>query len=72
MLVLAPILYQIRKKKLFILNPIKAIQEYSRFEKKILIIGILLIGVGFISLIVIAEKYGYYYFDNGVPTLLKK
>jgi hypothetical protein len=28
--------------------------------------------LGLISLIIISETVGYYYFKNGVPTLLKK
>ena len=64
-------MYQIRRKKIIILNPAKAIRKYTRHEKKLLIIETVLAAVGLISLIIIAETYGYYYFDNGVPTLLR-
>jgi len=72
LLVLAPILYQVRMKKIIILNPFKAIKEYSPWERKIMIAGISLFLIGFITSIMIEERYGYYYFNNGVPTLLKK
>ena len=72
LLVLAPVLYQARTRKLLILNPIAAIREYSKTEKAMLIIGVLLAFGGLISVIIISETYGYYYFNNGVPTLLKK
>ena len=71
LVVLAPIIYQIRMKKILIINPFKAIKEYNKLEKKILIIGVVLFVLGFISSTVIEERYGYYYFNNGVPTLLK-
>jgi hypothetical protein len=64
----ASILYHIRKKKIIVLSPIKVIGGYTRFEKKIFLVGIILAMVGLISLIAISELYGYYYFDNGVPT----
>lgn len=72
LLVLAPILYQIRVKKIIILNPFKIIKEYMPRERNILIAGLILFLVGFLSSILIEERYGYYYFNNGVPTLLKK
>lgn len=72
LLILAPILYQIRKRRIIILNPIKAIREYSRFERRLLIVGTILALVGLVSLIVISETVGYYYLKNGVPTLLKR
>lgn len=68
LLVLAPLMYQIRIKKIIILNPIKAIMHYTKLEKRILIIGIILLILGLISLILITKFYGYYYFDEGVPT----
>jgi len=71
LLVLAPILYQIRVKKIIILNPFKIIKEYIPRERKILIAGVILFVLGFLSSILIEQHYGYYYFDNGVPTLLK-
>lgn len=72
LLILAPVLYQVRMKKLIILNPFKIIKEYSPREKKVLLIGVSLFLIGFISSILIENRYGYYYFYNGVPTLLKK
>jgi hypothetical protein len=71
LLVLAPIKYQIRKKKIIILNPIKAIIEYDRYERLLLIFGTLLTVIGLISFIVISKTMGYYYFKDGIPTLLK-
>lgn len=71
LLVLAPTFYQIRTRKLLILNPIAAIKAYSKFEKSMLTIGVLLAFGGLISSIIILETYGYYYFNNGFPTLLK-
>ncbi len=72
LLFLAPLLYQIRTRKLLITNPIEAIRAYTKTEKKIMVIGVLLAFGGLISLIIISEKSGYYYFNNGIPTLLKK
>jgi len=72
LLVLAPILYQVRVKKVIILNPFKIIKEYIPRERNILIAGVILFLVGFLSSILIEQRYGYYYFDNDVPTLLKK
>jgi hypothetical protein len=65
-------LYQVRVKKVIILNPFKIIREYTPRERKILIAGVILFLLGLLSSIMIEERYGYYYFDNGVPTLLKK
>jgi hypothetical protein len=64
--------YQARTRKFIVLNPITAIKEHSKSERSMWIIGVLLLFGGFISLIIISETYGYYYFNNGVPTLLKK
>jgi hypothetical protein len=72
LLVLSPILYQIRKRKILIINPFKAIKEYNKIEKRLLILGIVLFVLGFASSTIIEEKYGYYYLKDGVPTLLKK
>jgi hypothetical protein len=72
LIVLARTKYQARTRKLLILNPIAAIEEYSKTERSMRTIGLLLLFSGFISLIIISETYGYYYFNNGVPTLLKK
>jgi hypothetical protein len=72
LLILAPMLYQVRVKKVIILNPFKIIREYTPRERKILIAGVILFLLGLLSSIMIEERYGYYYFDNGVPTLLKK
>jgi hypothetical protein len=72
LLVLAPILYRVRMKKIIILNPFKIIKEYTPRERNILIAGVILFLMGFLSSVMIEERYGYYYFDNGVPTLLKK
>lgn len=71
-LTLSTIIYSIRRKKILILNPVKAIKEYSRVEIMMLIIGIVLGTCGFVSLIIISEMFGYYYFKNGVPTLMKR
>ncbi len=68
----ASILYHIRKRKVIVLSPIEVIKGYTRFEKKIFFVGIILAALGLISLIAISERYGYYYFDNGVPTLFGK
>ncbi len=57
LLVLAPVLYQIRKKKILIINPFKAIKEYNKLEKRILILGIVLFVLGFASSTIIEEKY---------------
>jgi hypothetical protein len=59
-------------KKIIILNPFKIIKEYTPRERNILIAGVILFLMGFLSSVMIEERYGYYYFDNGVPTLLKK
>ena len=67
--VVASILYHVRKKKVMVLSPMEVIGGYTRFEKKIFFAGIILATLGLISLIAISELYGYYYFDNGVPTL---
>ena len=71
LLVLAPTSYQVRTRKLIILNPIEAIRAYSKSEKTMLTLGALLAFGGLISAIIISETYGYYYFNNGIPTLLK-
>ncbi len=71
LLILAPVLYQVRMKKIIILNPFKIIREYTPRERKILIAGVILFLMGFLSSIMIEERYGYYYFDNSVPTLKK-
>jgi hypothetical protein len=68
----ASVLYHIRKKKIIVLSPIEVIGGYTRFERKIFLVGIILATVGLISLIAISELYGYYYFDNGVPTLSRR
>jgi hypothetical protein len=44
----------------------------TEFEKKIFFIGIILASLGLITLLIISELYGNYYFDNGVPTLSKE
>ena len=67
--VAASILYHVRKKRFMVISPIEVIGGYTRFEKKIFLVGIILAMFGLISLIAISELYGYYYFDNGVPTL---
>ena len=72
LLIVAPILYHIRKRKFIVLSPIEVISGYTRFEKKIFFIGITLAALGLITLLIISELYGNYYFDNGVPTLSKK
>ncbi len=71
MLVLAPIKYQIRKKKLFIFNPIKAIEEYDKYEKAFLWYGAAFAFIGLVSLALISEFYGSYYFKDGIPTFHK-
>jgi len=50
----------------------EVIAGYTRFEKKIFFIGIILAALGLITLLIISELYGNYYFDSGVPTLSKK
>jgi len=70
-LVAAPSLYRIRKRKMNIFIPAN-IFEYSSAERTLFIAGVVLATVGLISLIVISELYGYYYFNNGVPTFLKR
>jgi uncharacterized membrane protein len=70
--VVASVLYHIRKKRVMVISPIKVIGGYTRFEKKIFLIGIILATIGLISLIAISELYGNYYFDNGVPTLSRR
>jgi hypothetical protein len=67
--VAASILYHVRKKRIIVISPIKVIGGYTGFERKIFLAGIILAMVGLISLIVISQLYGYYYFVNGVPTL---
>jgi hypothetical protein len=68
----ASVLYHVRKKRIFVISPIEVIGGYTRFEKKIFLAGIILAMVGLISLVTISQLYGYYYFDNGVPTLSKR
>jgi uncharacterized membrane protein len=70
--VVASILYHVRKKRVIVVSPIEVIGGYTRFEKKIFLVGIILAMLGLISLIAISELYGYYYFDNGVPTLSRR
>lgn len=72
LLITAPVVYQLRRRKVIILNPIKAIKEYSKIEKIFFIVGTILTILGLISLVIIAEYYGYYYFENGVPTFFRK
>jgi hypothetical protein len=72
LLTVASILYHIRKRKFIVLSPIAVIAGYTRFEKKLFFIGIILAALGLISLLIISELYGNYYFDNGVPILTKK
>jgi hypothetical protein len=70
--VVASILYHVRKKRVMVVSPIEVIGGYTGFEKKIFFVGIILAMLGLISLIAISELYGYYYFDNGVPTLSRR
>jgi len=72
MLIIAPIIYRIRNRKLLIINPISTINNYNKTEKTLLTIGTILALTGLLSIIVIAKYFGYYYFDNGVPTFLKR
>jgi hypothetical protein len=67
--VLASVLYHFRKKRFMVISPMEVIGGYSRFERKIFLVGMILAALGLISLVVISELYGNYYFDNGVPTL---
>ena len=69
--VLVPIKYQIRMKKIIILNPFKMIQEFTPSERKMYVIGITLGAIGVLSLYVIENVYGYYYLKDGTPTLIK-
>jgi hypothetical protein len=55
------------------LNPVEALRkDYSKRERTIYIIGVVLITLGFVSYVIIAKFYGYYYYLNGVPTFLKR
>jgi uncharacterized membrane protein len=70
--IVASILYHVRKKRVMVISPIEVMGGYTRFEKKVFLVGIILATVGLISLIAISELYGYYYFDNGVPTFSRR
>lgn len=71
LLIIAPILYQIRIKKILIINPVKAIKKYNQNEKSLFIIGTVMIIIGIISVVLISEFYGYYYFKNESIQFLK-
>ena len=72
LLVVASILYHVRKRKIIVLSPVEVIAGYTKFEKKIFFVGIILSALGLITLLIISELYGNYYMDNGVLTLSKR
>ena len=48
------------------------ITGYTSQERKVFITGVIIFLIGFLSSIITEERYGNYYFDNGVRTLLKR
>ncbi len=72
LLIFAPLMYQMRTKTMVIFNPFGLVRQYNKSERKVFYIDAVLLTMGLLSLIVITDKFGYYYFNNGVPTLLKQ
>jgi hypothetical protein len=55
LLVVASILYHIRKRKVIVLSTIEVIRGYTGIEKKIFFVGIILAALGLITLLMISE-----------------